>query len=1285
MRRWQHLTWKWTVGVITAVVLLFATLVGLFRLFVPLIPGYREQVQAVASKALGRPVNIAAIGAQWGLYGPEVTLEQVAILSHDGRHVIVTASEIRLGYTLGAMLHARFSRPNRIILVAPKLGLVREVDGSYALLGLESGGASTDWHREAGELFSQSADMIVLDGEISLLDKRGQGAALEFTKIRLDVDNTTGSHSVSARMLLPSALGKTLSFEGEILGQGIHPETWRWQATIHSNGLNVPQLLAFWPAMNERFSRGQLDLSAEISGTGATVNHLQTDFNAQQLVMAGKYAVQGMFDTLSGALSWNLSTSGWTLAVTHLQLQHNQSSWPVSEFTLQYQPGSDGDQSWSGDASFLRLQDIVALDAWLPAGFSDLSQRLLRISPSGDIQNLSFESRWHGKLPDIWSLKAAFSGLGMRADGRLPGFSGLSGQISADQNSGTLQLLSRNASATFTSLFRGPLQATALHATFTFQHDAQGWHISTGDFSASNQDLQASAKGGLLLPADGSSPYIDLQAKAQNVNARSKSSYLPVGIMPKPVVAWLDRSIVGGQAPTASLVLRGKLQDFPFDKGNGLFDIRFHLVNGILDYEKGWPRAENLDANVEFKNQGMSVEVQRGTYLGDDISGATAGFTDLRQGVLIIKGTARGDAASALNFLRSDALRQHFGHSLDSLIAKGRSDVSVNLVLPVVHMADYSMDCLARLQNVSVGLPELPKLQLSRVNGDVRITRQGVSTEHLDGMILGERVTINLQPDLKQDSTTLKVEGGENAALLASIFPAPFQKALSGNTAWRLSGELPNNPSERNKNLTLTLTSDLTGLGINLPEPLGKQSEISIPLIANMIYSPKRGMRFQFRYGDILDAISHFQDTKNGWKFDRGELAFGPESASLPAQRGLMVTGSLPELSLDAWRTYTARNGTPSGALIPGWLQGLDLKVGHFTGYGQSIEQLHVLLARDTSAWELSLDSDPENGKITIPYVLDNDHPISAEMQRVTWMHKPASKENRIDTSGIQPNDVPPLQVSVKQLRVNDLVLDNVKAELKHQADGVILKSFSISNPAFNLASNGSWTKSANGSQASTLNVQMKSTDIEKTLKSFGYAPAITAEQGELQTSLNWPGSPFTEIPPILNGKLHIQLKNGQLLEVQPGAGRLFGLLSINALPRRLLLNFSDVFGKGFAFDSIGGDFIIEHGDAYTSNMLVSGPAAKIHMLGRIGLAKHDFDEALVVDTSVGASLPIIGAIAASSVGVGAVLYVLTEIFKKPLTAAGEVRYRLTGTWDNPVLTKVSDDKKPPPPPPSKP
>jgi uncharacterized protein YhdP len=251
--------------------------------------------------------------------------------------------------------------------------------------------------------------------------------------------------------------------------------------------------------------------------------------------------------------------------------------------------------------------------------------------------------------------------------------------------------------------------------------------------------------------------------------------------------------------------------------------------------------------------------------------------------------------------------------------------------------------------------------------------------------------------------------------------------------------------------------------------------------------------------------------------------------------------------------------------------------------------------------------------------------------------------------------------------------------------DGLNLSEFAVDGRTFKAQASGSWTVQPDGTQRSALDAHITSSDIEQTLKAFGYAPGITGDSAALDASISWAGDPFGKIVPGLNGTLHLKLAKGQLLEVQPGAGRVFGLLSINALPRRLLLNFGDVFGKGFAYDSIEGNFTLQNGDAYTRDLTISGPAAKIHVIGRIGLARHDFDEALIVDTSVGSTLPVLGALA-GGVGVGAVVWLLTEVFKKPLTAVGEVRYRLTGPWDNPKLEKVAESpRKAPPPKPSQP
>ncbi len=1273
MKRWQHIVWKWTAGTVAALVILSATLAGLFRLFAPLVPGYRAEVQTWASRTLGRPVRITAMGAQWGLYGPEITLEKIALLSKNHRRIILTARELRIGFTPGALLHGRFSRPNRIILIEPQVVLERDTDGSFEVRGLEGslspGQAHTDWRGVLAETFAQSAQIIISGGAVTLFDRRAPAAPLIFSNLSLKIDNSAGSHEMYGHVQLPAALGRNLTFAGRIQGAGIKPQTWRWRGDVQGTALNMPRLLSYWPRYSGRFASGLVDLRAAASGEGGSLDEVRASINAHNVFPTGNGAVRAGFSTLAGTLSWIHSSGGWTLSGRNMQLQSGNDIWPASDFDLRYAYAQNGAATWSGGATFLRLQDIVILTGWLPENFSSsVSTRLLRLSPTGDVTDVNFQAQWSGKALGNWSLHGRFTGLGLRADGNIPGFTGLDGGLDVNQDGGTLRLVAKNASATFPHLFRAPLQAVALSTDVQFHHDAQGWHIATGDLAVANPDAQVQAKGTLLLPADGGSPLIDLQATVQNARVKNKSAYLPARIMPKAVVSWLDTSIVSGRVPAGSLILRGRLADFPFDKGQGLFDIRFHITHGVLDYAKNWPRVEHLDADVEFKNQGMSVAVQHGSMLDDDISGTTADFADLSNGVLDIRGRARGSARTTLDFLRSGPLKKRFGHYLDGLRVSGRNDISLHLLLPVTDPARFKLNGRDQLGDVSVDLAGRPEWRLSRLRGSVAFSDAGIRTDNLRGMLLGGAVTISLHPQKHGKGTTVvSARGGATAAALSVALPAPFNKVLAGNTVWQLSGSLPNDPAGTNGGLSLELRSNLRGLGVDLPAPFGKSADAIAPLDASLRLTGDAGLLLQVRYAHTMNGEYRFLDENGGWQFDRGALVFGTAEPSLPATQGLVVSGALAEFSLDAWKPYATTSGSE---LLPPFLHSLDVGVGRFSGFGQDIVNLHVQLARASHAWHATLASMPIAGRVTWPYRVDPAHPIVADMQRVTFMHSPNGKKN--SASALNPHAVPPLRFTAGQFRYNGVILDNVHADFTPRPDGVDLKAFSVAGTGFSITGGGQWVARSGGTQECSLSAQMKSTDIGKTLRAFGYAPGITGDKGELQASLHWQGGPFGDIVTTLNGKMHVKLENGHLLEVKPGAGRIFGLLSIGALPRHLLLNFSDVLGKGFAYDSIEADFTLQDGDAYTGDLTVAGSAAQIHVVGRTGLAKHDFDEALIVNPSVGSTLPLLSALA-GGVGVGAVVYLLTRIFRKPLNEVGEMRYRLTGTWDNPILTPVAE------------
>ncbi|HEY1588556.1 MAG TPA: AsmA-like C-terminal region-containing protein, partial [Rhodanobacter sp.] len=169
----------------------------------------------------------------------------------------------------------------------------------------------------------------------------------------------------------------------------------------------------------------------------------------------------------------------------------------------------------------------------------------------------------------------------------------------------------------------------------------------------------------------------------------------------------------------------------------------------------------------------------------------------------------------------------------------------------------------------------------------------------------------------------------------------------------------------------------------------------------------------------------------------------------------------------------------------------------------------------------------------------------------------------------------------------------------------------------------------------------------------------------------SWPGAPSALSLATMNGTLGIKVNDGRIPEAAtPGVGRLLGLVSLAELPRRLSLDFGDVFGKGLAFDLIAGDFHLADGNATTSNLVINGSAANIRVSGRTGLRAKDYDQQMVVVPHLGNSLPLVGAVVGGPVGAAAGLAV-QGLLGKGLNHAAIRRYHVTGSWDKPVMTLV--------------
>jgi len=274
------------------------------------------------------------------------------------------------------------------------------------------------------------------------------------------------------------------------------------------------------------------------------------------------------------------------------------------------------------------------------------------------------------------------------------------------------------------------------------------------------------------------------------------------------------------------------------------------------------------------------------------------------------------------------------------------------------------------------------------------------------------------------------------------------------------------------------------------------------------------------------------------------------------------------------------------------------------------------------------------------------------------------------------PAEFPSLDITIQQLKYDGIGIGQVLLQTSRDADVVHVDKLALASDMLELRASGDW-RANNGQPVSQFDIEISDGRLDKLLKAFDYQEDVSG--GDMSGSIHasWPGAPWDFSPARAQGKLYLLIKNGQLNKVKPGAGRIFGLVSLQTLQRRLSLDFSDLVKKGFAFDRIEGSFILSDGDAYTSDLLIEGPAARIDISGRVGLADEDYDELITVMPHVGSSLPIAGTIAGGPI-VGAALLLVDHLLGDRIEEAarfGRKQYTVTGPWSDPVYTEL--ERKP--------
>ena len=1258
--------------------MLLALLVGIARLLLPLVPDYQNEIRRWAGDATGFDVEFEYISASWPFAGPELRFVDVTISSRDDQSPILDAEILTVGISLMRLLLDREVTLNRIGVETTRLEIETDTAGSV----LVQGRPIADLIRinpVAGQNFELPALEIELNDIAVSYSNAGKEEVLDFFVTELDVSLSgigvalDGSveiaeefgERVRVSLDLPVALLQSIQQPESAVEGGPEREEPEWSVYLDGENLRVDRILEFLLGMDVPLGNTRGDMVIWANFLGLIPQNTTVELDLDSVELAGPAGESETYGSISGQLEWQLSDGGWILAGSDLQIERANQTWPEGDFSIVFQAEDDGsEQQINASANFLRLHDLYPIA--LAVASEDARTTLLPSDIRGDIRNFDLNLRLGADAPAIFDLQINFDDLGFTVSSEQESISGISGALLADQHGGRLQIDSEDVEIALPNIFATPLEAESIDGLLVWRVSENNIRVLSDNVRVRTPYASGNTRFELNLPGNGESPTIDLTASAEMPDGTNSLRYMPMKVFGPALEGWLERAIVGGRMPGAKFELRGALREFPYDHDEGVFRIAVDVEDGIFDFADDWPRVEDLDAQIVFDGVKLYVTRNRGRIGDIPFGNAEARMEDIRTGMLSLSGEEIVEFNEMLGFLRASPVSDAIGPTLYKIKGQGQLDAELRLSLPILQMDDYELRVDVEVEDAAIGLDGLD-YGFSAVSGTLRVENTKIYADALTAQLLDEPVTINIRPATEEEGLYThfaRVTGATPVRRWMETLSLPFPEYFDGRINWRAMALIPVRDEDAQTPLHLLVRSDMSGVESKLPAPLGKAAdsaqalEIDIAFPEDDVLEVSGLLRKEISWAMRLEAVD------NGWQIERGAVHGGPAMALLPVEPGIHLSGRLETLRFDDWLALT------DGDEDSEWLElyrKADFSIGQLYLFGQAFSDVDLEAGPDDRYWQIDFDGPKIMGRVSVPIEQSQGQPIDVQMQRL-WLQE----TDPADAGSTDPRTIQPVTIDVQDFALRSMNFGHLKSTLTSVSSGIILDPIEIAAETFSIDGYAAWLVHPNDQsiQQTQLKLDLDGTDIKATLTSLGYQPVMEGEVVRVSGDITWPDGPSEDFLSQADGTLTVYMKDGALLEVEPGGGRFLGVLSVAAIPRRLALDFSDVFDEGLAFDTLKGDFILNQGDAYTCNLKLEGSVADLGVVGRAGVAAEDYDQIAVVRPHVSSVLALPATVVGGPV-LGAAMLLFTQLFKKPLSAIGESYYRVTGTWDEPILEKI--------------
>lgn len=1245
--------------------------VAFLRLVFSCLPWLQEHITAEVSERLNTDLSFQSVEAHWQGGIPKLSIRGLKLQGKEALDPGFTIDRFDMELNLRNSLLRRTLAFDDLRINGVEINLVEDDGARWHLQGIQDiAGSSAGGHKKKSSSpldwinYQQRVD--IRDISLNLKREKGESSLVWKYLILSDVEG------------LKNLTVKLESDEGYVelngRGYGTQPSNSQWSGALKAENLNLAEFCILWSGCYSRIGTSLVQIDTRIEYQDGYWQ-VEGEAGVPYLAYEDTY---GKWKTFTGHTRLFMEAQvgqQWQLWLNDFGI-HNGSLGDDALFWRNnwYLKGGVGrEYSVTMAAEKLELDKVKQwiLDTdFMPETVVEL---ITELNPKGQLDNVAVQFFPEREIFDF-DLSASLNNVSVDNWDGAPLAANVNGTLRTGLLNGYFDLDSEEFTLGFPELFR---------ENWTF-HDAKAriyWDVVDDDYILKSDNIAMSASAGNLkgklrldIPLVDSDAPMDmaLTVGITEGDASHTPEFLPVHLpMDEGLVEWLDTAIHRADISSGGFLWNGAIVDSKRSEDSrwGLF---FDIDNGELDYGIGdWPLLNNLSARVFVNDDRVEVIGEEAESAGATLRNFSA-YVPLDDDDLVVsvhgRAFANGDAVRY--FLTETPVDEYLEGEARSWKLDGGVSASLKLELPIENMDDFKFTLDASVTDFIFSIPEID-VSVEHIRGQLSFsTEDGLNARALYGSFLGRPAEYSIHTVMNGSEliyTDINWHSRISVPRLQHWLGLDWLSLLEGDTEYK--GQL----RLASKVLDLNVSSDLKGMEIELPAPLAKLPESTLPFNFRLLSNQQGSNHYDLTasLGDLGRTAMRFTP-----EFDLSGvvIALGMEGDIQPvANDQIIVTGHLPELDIEVWQNrFAGQPGRNDEVELARQLTVDNVRIDRVQYSDYEWHDVDVSLTGSDDAMTLAVNSEKLAGSLIIPVARDERYRLDVERLHLPDEQDETGSHDSNDVlAEVNPALLPDIDATIKSLVIGDQHMGAVSLSLEQTGEGLKIDNLKTSLAGMTLTGFADWVYT-NNEHHSWFQGKLEGGSLGDLNKALGFPELVVSEKSRLDINLNWNGSPLNKNFSSMKGGVDIRLNKGRIIDAGNGSGalRLFGVLNVDTLRRRMFLDFSDLYSSGISFDELNGVVRFNQGVlTFDKPVVIKGPSSTIRLNGVADANKEELDLTMSVTLPVTSNLPILSVLLGTAPPLAGVIFIADKLVGDQVNELASIHYAIKGTFDDPVVT----------------